>query len=168
VTGKVEEPVSAVSSGLNVAVSTERWRDAAGRIASGVGIVRTVHEGNWFGIRADAIAPLSTEPPILLVCLGRDSATGAAIDRTGTFVVDVLSEDQLELARSLGSEAEELAAPSGGEFVVQVKCIVTERVTSASHIIFLGLAESVVLTEGRPLTSYRGRFGRLEPIGAQR
>jgi flavin reductase (DIM6/NTAB) family NADH-FMN oxidoreductase RutF len=157
--------VSAVKDGAGRAVSSENWRDATGRITGGVAIVRTERDGVWFGIKADVVAPLSTDPPILLVGLGRTSATGADIDRTGRFVVDLLSEDHLDLARSLTEETEELASPPAPDFLAQVRCTVTERVTSASHIIFLGLAESVEVADGRPLASYRGGFGRLEPIG---
>lgn len=147
------------------AVSSERWRDATERIAGGVAIVRAERDGAWFGVKADVVAPLSSDPPILLVCLARQSATGADIDRTGSFVVDLLGEEHLDLARSLAAETEELTSPPRGDFLAQVKCTVTERVTSASHIIFLGLAEWVGVADGRPLASYRGGFGRLEPIG---
>lgn len=152
-------------SGPGHAVSSERWSDAAGRIAGAVALVRAQRDGAWFGAMADVIAPVSSEPPILMVCLPRDSPTGADIDRTGKFVVDLLGEDHLDLAYTMAEETERLASPPPEDFLAQLGCTVTERVTSASHIIFLGLAERVEVADGRPLASYRGGFGRLEPIG---
>lgn len=164
--------MSAIATVRRGAASGERYREVIGHQAGAVAVVtsRIGHEA--FGTTAEAVASLSNEPPMLLVCLERDSATGRAIDRSGDFVVNFLTEDQIHLAEVFahdGRNGVHAAPPAEREpllddCLAQIECKVTERVTSATHIIFIGVAQSVEASGGSPLASYRGRFSRLELI----
>jgi flavin reductase (DIM6/NTAB) family NADH-FMN oxidoreductase RutF len=156
-----------------------------GYLASGVTVITTAVGEKRFGTTASAVTSVSAEPPMLLVCLNRDSETGRAIDRSGYFVVNILTEEQEHLAGHF-------ATADGGRFEVppagheelprlraqqrpllegslaHIECQVTERVTSATHIIFIGLVEVAEAGEGEPLACYRGRFGRLEVVPDER
>src|ERR687893_759837 len=47
---------------------------------------------------ATAVSSLSMEPPMMLVCLNRTSDTQAAVLRSGVFAVNILGEDQGQVA----------------------------------------------------------------------
>jgi hypothetical protein len=82
------------------AVHSDEFRDVIGRFATGVTVISTVVDGREFGTTASAVSSLSLEPPMLLACLDRTSETGAAIERAGSFAVNILGEEQEALARA--------------------------------------------------------------------
>ncbi|HZO05606.1 MAG TPA: flavin reductase family protein [Solirubrobacterales bacterium] len=162
-----------------------QYREVIGHFASGVTVVTTAVGERSFGTTANAVTSVSAEPPMLLVCLNRDSETGKAIDQSGYFVVNILTEDQEHLAGHFATKdaGKFDVAPFGHEeppklrsherplledALAHIECQVTERVTSATHIIFIGLVEVAEAGEGSPLAYYRGSFGRLEVIPKER
>lgn len=160
-------------------VSTERYRSVVARHAEGVAVVTSAIGEDTFGTAASAVASLSVDPPMILVGIEREGATGRAIDRSGAFVVNFLADDQSDLAALFfrpgpsGSttpvdDADE-PIEAGGQALLEgclarIECQVTERVTSATHLVFIGIAQSVDAAAGSPLTAYGGRFHRLDPI----
>ena len=80
-------------------VTASNYRDAISRFLTGITVVTTRQGTQAHGITASAVASVSLEPPTLLVCLNRQSATCEAIGRAGHFAVNVLAENQLALAQ---------------------------------------------------------------------
>ena len=161
-------------------VSTERYRKAVGQYAEGVAVVTAAIGEDVFGAAASTVASLSVDPPMILVGIDRECATGRAIDRSGEFAVNLLADDQSDLAeRFFRSGPIDSSIPVDDDIepirrdgrsplercLARIECQVTERVTSASHLVFIGVAQSVDASAGTPLTAYGGRFHRLEPIG---
>jgi flavin reductase (DIM6/NTAB) family NADH-FMN oxidoreductase RutF len=158
--------------------SSEEYRAVIGHFASGVTVVTTAVGDELFGTTASAVSSVSLEPPMLLICLNRDSSTGRAIDRSGYFVVNVLSEEQQHLAGHFATKASDKFGavalrdevgerPLIDDCLAHLECQVSERVTSATHIIFIGQVTAAAATPGRPLAYFRGRFARLELIEPQ-
>jgi len=155
-------------------VPSETFRDAIGHFASGVTVITTAHDGERFGATASAVSSLSLEPPMLLVCLNRESATGRAVGRAGRFAVNVLAQDQGALARHFASRtADKFAGLNTAEGVsgtplltdalAQFECRVVEHVTGGTHSVFLAEVHEARTREGEaPLAYFRGEFGRLE------
>jgi flavin reductase (DIM6/NTAB) family NADH-FMN oxidoreductase RutF len=143
------------------------YSDAIDHFAAGVAIVSATGEGGPIRTLASSIASVSIEPPMLLICLKRDSRVGQAIERSGHFVVDVLAEDQRDLAGHFENSESSARADlewldeqlSLGSMLVHLDCDLTERVTSASHSIFIGVVSNGAGFGGRPLVKYRGRYG---------
>jgi flavin reductase (DIM6/NTAB) family NADH-FMN oxidoreductase RutF len=73
-------------------------RDVLGRYATGVTIVTTVHDGQMAGLTVNSFSALSLEPPLVLWCLRRESASYRAFAAAGHFAVNVLAADQRDLA----------------------------------------------------------------------
>jgi 4-nitrophenol 2-monooxygenase / 4-nitrocatechol 4-monooxygenase, reductase component len=154
------------------AVSPAEFRDAIGRLASGVTVITAVSNDRRFGATASAVSSLSLEPPMLLVCMNRQSATGAAILRARAFAVNVLAEDQDYLARRFASRDPDkfhgisVTEGSYGEplldgALAQFECRVTEQVRGGTHTVFVSKVDRALAHEGKPLAYFRGRFGRL-------
>ncbi len=74
------------------------FRDVVGHFMSGVTVITARHGDERFGVTASAVSSLSMEPPMLLVCLNRRLRTAEVVGADGAFVVNILSEDQVELA----------------------------------------------------------------------
>jgi len=158
-------------------LSSEEFRNVMGHFASGVTIVTTESEGVARGTTASAVASLSLEPPMVLVCMNESSSTGQAIARSRAFAINILHVDQLVLARRFATKAPdkfdgvELAPGPFGQplltdALATMECSVAETMTGGTHTVYIGEVRSATSYEGAPLAYFRGEFGRLEPFGA--
>jgi len=160
-------------------VSADEFRDVIGHFATGVTVITAVSEGKPLGTTASAVSSLSLEPPMLLICMNRQSATGAAVSREGRFAVNILDAQQGELAKRFASKTPdkfagvEATAGCFGEpllagALAHVECRVVEDVSGGTHTVFLAEVERAQAGAGTPLAYYRGQFGRLELAGDER
>lgn len=152
-------------------VDHDTFRRVMGRFASGVTIITTRHEGTDYGLTATAVSALSLDPPMLLICVNRTSHTRQAIAAAGWFAVNILQEHQGELARQFArSDPDkfqgmrifrgERGMPLLPDALASIECRVTEEIAAGTHSVFLAEAEGARITEGLPLTYFRGGMGR--------
>jgi flavin reductase (DIM6/NTAB) family NADH-FMN oxidoreductase RutF len=161
------------SAGGTAAVPNEVFRDVIGRFATGVTVITTTVAGVDHGTTASAVSSLSLEPPMLLVCLNRTSDTQDAVLRSGVFGVNVLAEDQGEIAYRFAKKGADkfdgvgvrhgtTGVPLIEHALAHLECEVQETVPGGTHTVFLARVHRVAGSGGAPLTYFRGRFGRLE------
>ena len=153
-------------------ITADQFRDVIGRFASGVTVVTTRSADGWGGATASSVASLSLEPPMLLVCINAKAATAAAISEAGAFAVNILAEDQdqiaLRFARREPEKFRGVACRTGyyGEplldgALAHLECRLLQSVPGGTHIVFVGQVHRAQAREGRPLAYFRGRFGEL-------
>jgi flavin reductase (DIM6/NTAB) family NADH-FMN oxidoreductase RutF len=153
----------------------DRYRDVIGRFATGVTIVTAQAEHGPCGTTANALTSLSVEPPTLLLCLNRESATGRVVAEVGAFAINILADGQGELARRFATKgsdkfsgvsvaAGELGQPLLEDALAHLECRVTEQVAGGTHVVFIARVEHASARPGAPLAYFRGRFGRLEEV----
>lgn len=149
------------------------FRDVIGRFASGVTVITARHEGTDFGITASAVASLTLDPPMLLACVNKRTGTENAISHSGAFAVNILDEDQGEMAmrfarpdtdkfRGMEISYGELGEPLIDGVLAHLECRVAEQVTAGTHSVFLAEVQKADAREGTPLTYFRGKLGRFE------
>ena len=157
-------------------VNQEQFRSVMSRFASGVSIITTRHKGIDYGLTASAVTSLSLDPPMLLICINKASNTHDAIAEALVFAVNILREDQSELARRFATSQSdkfesqnisfgELGVPLLGNMLATIECRVTEIVSGGTHSIFVAEVQTAQATEGMPLTYFRGRMGRFTFFG---
>jgi flavin reductase (DIM6/NTAB) family NADH-FMN oxidoreductase RutF len=172
----MERTVSRTSQRKPHPVDLERARSVISRLASGVSIITTRHEGSDYGLTASAVTSLSFDPPMLLICLNKTSRTQEAIAQSGVFAVNILQEEQSELARRFASSQPhkfaglslsygELGVPLLGNTLATIECRVTRVIPGGTHSVFFAEMQTVYATEGMPLTYFRGRMGRFTDLG---
>ena len=66
-------------------VAADEFRDVVGRFASGVTVITTARGSERCGMTASAMCSVSLEPAMLLVCINRQTRTGAAVHANGIF-----------------------------------------------------------------------------------
>jgi flavin reductase (DIM6/NTAB) family NADH-FMN oxidoreductase RutF/DNA-binding GntR family transcriptional regulator len=150
----------------------EVFRDAIGHFASGVTVITTAHADTRFGMTASAVSSLSLDPPMVVVCLNRSAPTCAAVARAGVFGVNILSENDGELAERFAKPAADkfagvdVVAPRGVPVLraalARLECRVVEDVEGGTHSVLLAEVRHAEASQGSPLAYFRGRFGRLE------
>lgn len=154
-------------------VTSEQFRHVIGHFVTGVTVVTTERDGEPLGTTASAIASLSLDPPMLIACMNRGSATGQAIRATRRFAVNVLGIGQDDLAvrfgRKGGDKFDGVRVRAGihdqpllSEALAHVECRVVEEAEGGTHLIFIAEVEGAVAGQGAPLAYYRGQFGLLD------
>lgn len=157
-------------------ITATAYRDAISRFLTGITVVTTRHGTQSHGITVSAVASVSLEPPTLLVCLNRQSATCEAIGRAGHFAVNVLAENQLALAQHFASKSPDkfstlpsdndtpswregvLGAPLLADALAHLECRVASTSDIGTHRIFFGEVAAAQATDGAPLAYFRGQF----------
>lgn len=151
---------------VDTSADPDTVRTALRRAVSGVTVVATEHEGRPWGLTVSAFTPVCMAPPTVLVCVNRDTVTGATVGAGGRFAANLLSQDQLYLAR-LCSRAgtpkyvddyvvapadlpAEVAAPVLRDSLVTFDCEVTETRPVGSHLVVLGAVRAVLAPAARP------------------
>src|SRR5215207_9450471 len=83
-------------------------RDALGCFATGVTVVTCHDEGGApVGLTANSFTALSLDPPLLLVCVAKASASAAPLARAGQFAVNVLQTCQQPASITFSTRGED-------------------------------------------------------------
>ena len=160
--------------------SGQSLRAVMGRFATGVTVVsaRSV-AGEPVGTTVNSFTSVSLRPPLLLVCLARDSLTLDAVRRSGRFAVNILGSHQEHHssrfaakgsdAQTQGVEFAELVGnlPVIPDAVAVFACSVDAIHPAGDHEIVIGeVLSTAVGREGvDPLLFFRGSYRALAEAG---
>jgi flavin reductase (DIM6/NTAB) family NADH-FMN oxidoreductase RutF len=138
----------------------EHFKAGMRRLASGVCVVATAHEGRRHGLTVTAVCALAAVPPSILVCINREASAHRPIELSRRLSVNVLNVDQLEIAqRFAGADGcsgearfgfgDWISWPSGTPMLADVAasldCHVIESTECASHTVFVCRVDAVAL-----------------------
>ncbi len=152
------------------------FRQVIGNFASGVTVITTREQDTNYGLTASAVTSLTLEPPMLLVCINKNTGTQAAISRTRTFGVNILGQEQGNLAYQFAkpqsnkfegvdfSYGSALGVPLLTGALARIECRVAADVEAGTHTVFLAEVDSAETSGEAPLTYFRGKFGRFEVV----
>jgi flavin reductase (DIM6/NTAB) family NADH-FMN oxidoreductase RutF len=159
-----------------MSVDPAEFRRILGHWATGVAIVATRGAGGEpRGLTANAVASVSLEPPLVLVCVDRRADTHGSISAAGIFSVNVLLQAGERIARRFAADAitarfegvawrtEVTGAPVLDDALAWVDCRVHHECDGGDHTVFIGEVLAGGAHEGEPLVYYRGGFNRLVP-----
>ncbi|GER85372.1 MAG: flavin reductase family protein [Thermogemmatispora sp.] len=90
-----------------MSIDRELFRHVLGQFATGVTVVTTRGSAGLVGLTVNAFCSVSLDPPLVLVCIDLKSRTLQAIRESQIFAVNILSEEQEELARCFALPSEE-------------------------------------------------------------
>ena len=156
-------------------VSTGLFRRVMGSFPTGVTVITAEREpGQVHGMTANALASVSLDPLLLLVCIDQDARLLSYMKMQRRFGVSLLKDTQQAIsvyfAKQNQDPADELRL--GVEFqwtetgipllknaLAHIACNVVTQHMAGDHTIFLGEVESLELMEGEPLLYHRGKYG---------
>lgn len=154
-------------------ISKDEFRHALSRFASGVTIITTRDAGgNLHGITVSAFCSVSLEPPLILVCIDRNTGSHFALAETDAFVVNILGADQPHVsdrfASLLPGKFETVNYRSGIDglpvlenALANLECRLVNSFEGGDHTIFVGRVESAIVNDGDPLVYFHGGYRRL-------
>jgi flavin reductase (DIM6/NTAB) family NADH-FMN oxidoreductase RutF len=158
-------------------IDESEFRRVVGHFASGIAVVTSCRQdGSPCGLTASAVASVSLNPTLVLVCVDRASASHGWIEQAGVFALSILAGGRGEtLARRFSTggleerfrgtawRTERTGSPILEDALAWLDCSVTSAVQAGDHTIFIGEVLSADAREGTPLVYYRGGYGSFEP-----
>jgi 3-hydroxy-9,10-secoandrosta-1,3,5(10)-triene-9,17-dione monooxygenase reductase component len=159
-------------------VEAAGFRHVLGHFCTGVTVITSAEDGHPAGFACQAFAALSLDPPLVLFCPGRSSATWPVIARAGYFCVNVLAAGQQEIARRFGVSGQDKFAgvswtpsPAGAPVLAGaltwVECALEAVQEAGDHYVVTGRVTRLgPCAPGRPLLFYRGRYAATDPGAA--
>jgi flavin reductase (DIM6/NTAB) family NADH-FMN oxidoreductase RutF len=148
-----------------MAVGASEYKEALSKFASGVTIVTVASDGNVRGMTASSFASVSLVPPLVLVCLEKTSTTRSMVLASKTFAVNVLSEEQEEVAHAfaqpghksfdgLPHHSGKTGAPLLDGSIAWLECDVYNISDGGDHDIVVGEVIACSVHDGDPLLYY--------------
>jgi len=153
------------------AISTAAFREGLAHFASGVTIVTMRAPEGPVGFTASAFTSVSLDPPLILVCVGKQASMHDRFLLHAHFGVSILAQDQAWVASQFSQkkvdrfldvpvhEGTVSGVPLIGGALVHLECRCHERHPAGDHTIVLGKVLHTSHTQGRPLVHYKRRFG---------
>lgn len=157
-------------------VNPEEFRAALSKFASGVTVVTTKDvEDKPYGITVSAFCSVSLEPPLILVCIEKTTGSHDALEESGVFVVNVLSENQMDYSNQFASQIEDKfngieldegieGVPVLKDTLATLECKLTETCEGGDHTIFIGQIEKATIKQGKPLIYFHGNYRSVEDL----
>jgi flavin reductase (DIM6/NTAB) family NADH-FMN oxidoreductase RutF len=145
------------------------------RFASGVTVVTTALDQNFFGLTVSAFCSVSLTPPLILVSLDLTSQTFPIIRQSGVFAVNILSVEQERLALRFASKDLQVktfadiplrvgatGTPLFEDSLARIECRLHGMYPAGDHALMLGEVVQVDVSADRlakaPLLYYRSSF----------
>ena len=154
-------------------ISKDEFRHALGRFASGVTVVTTRDSGGRLhGITVSAFCSLSLEPPLILVCIEKNTGSHYAFEQSNSFVVNILREDQQHLSDHFASFLPDKFAavkyhpgiddlPVLEDVLANLECRLVNSHANGDHTIYVGQIEKATVNNGNPLVYWHGNYRNL-------
>ena len=131
------------------------FRAALGQWPTGVTLVTTAVDGQWYGVTASSFSSVSLDPPLVSVCLARSAFAHDLVLASGAFGVTILAKDQAELGQRFARfeagvdrfegaswETASTGSPLLSQALGWLDCVVEHAYSGGDHTIFVGRVES--------------------------
>lgn len=152
------------------------FRSLIGRFATGVTVITTAVGERLHGMTANAVASVSLDPLLLLVCIDHTANCYQQLLETDRFGVNILGEGQEAVSSTFATTYEpeegtlrgvpfhlsERGVPLLDDCLARLECEIERRVPAGDHDIVLGrVVAGELVRDGRPLLFFAGKYARL-------
>lgn len=147
-----------------------KFRLTLGHFATGITVVTTIDDKEQpVGLTANSFSSLSLDPPLILVCIDKKSASLQAFQKDAPFIVNILTEDQEDECWSFAKTGKDKfegisyqktaeGVPYLTENLATIHCTVYKNFTAGDHVIVTGNVNEVQYNEqANPLLFFRGK-----------
>jgi len=155
-------------------VSSKAFRSALGSFATGVTVVTAqTADGTPRGVTISALSSLSLQPPLVLYCLGRQTANMDDYLAGGRFAINVLAAGQQGLSEIFASQREdkfdgvahspgENGSPIIADCLANMECTIVDTFDGGDHVIVVGSVDKVQVDGAQdPLLHFRGGYAAI-------
>ncbi|MCX4690680.1 flavin reductase family protein [Kitasatospora purpeofusca] len=149
-------------------------RAAFAALPTGVTVLTTTTKRGPAGMTASAVSSLSLDPPLVLLCLTRQSQMLKRIHERQAFVINILPAGTEAIATAFAAPGttpehrfagigwhEYEALPVLTDALALIACTVETVHPGGDHMILIGRSFSSIRRPGEPLVRHAGSFRRL-------
>jgi flavin reductase (DIM6/NTAB) family NADH-FMN oxidoreductase RutF len=153
-------------------VSHDEFRATMRKLAGAVIVITTEYEDRLHGMTATAISSVCADPPTILIVVNRSTRSHPMISKSGSFVVNILSQEQRDIAQLFAGKSEDKFAEIGFGFGkkgapiisgsgAHLDCEVVVEMTYRTHTIFLARVLGSGSADNAPLIYHDGSYKTL-------
>jgi flavin reductase (DIM6/NTAB) family NADH-FMN oxidoreductase RutF len=154
-------------------IEQHHFRRVCSKYATGITILTVLDSlGAPHGMTVNSFTSVSLSPPLILVCIDRQTPILSHFTPGARFGVNVLHEEQKELStwfarsghdRFSGMEwhAGETGVPILPGMLATLECEVTQMVEAGDHMVVIGAALHATWREGQPLVYFNSSYQSL-------
>ena len=147
------------------------FRNVLGHFPTGVTAVTAVNNGKPVGMAIGSFTSVSLEPPLVAFLPGKESGSWQEIREAGSFCVNVMGQDQMEVCGVMASRSEDKFADvewsparSGSPIIsgsiAYIDCDIEMVHDGGDHDIVIGrVLELEVMDSKSPLVFFQGNYG---------
>lgn len=154
-------------------ISSEMFKESMRFLAGGVCILATNSDGDWYGLTITAVCSLTIDPPSLVACVNRNTGTHSVMCRTKRVSINVLANNQMDLAKLFSSSVVrgtkrfdkarwvEMASgvPALRDALVVLDCEVVQQLPVGQHSVFFCEVKDVAIqAEKGALVHFNRKF----------
>jgi flavin reductase (DIM6/NTAB) family NADH-FMN oxidoreductase RutF len=159
-----------------MSISKEEFRSALSRFASGVTVVTAKDsDGKLYGITVSAFCSVSLAPPLILVCVEKNTGSHHALFSSKSFVVNVLRADQQNVSDHFASRSDDKfgkaafyagidGVPVLEDALANLECRLRDTYEGGDHTIFVGEIENATINDGDPLVYFHGNYRKINDL----
>lgn len=157
-----------------MSINSDLFKAAMSNLVSGVSIVCTKDNNNFFGLTISSLTSLSLNPHLLLFCIKSNSLTLSALRSSKTFSVNILNEDQEDISRLFASSSKNKfdglnfsigkisECPILNDANSIIECSLYKEYEGGDHHIIIGLVENIILDSNKlPLAYYKRDYRKI-------
>ena len=154
-------------------IEQHHFRRVCSKYATGITILTVLDSlGAPHGMTVNSFTSVSLSPPLILVCIDRQTPILSHFKPGTRFGVNVLHEEQKELStwfarsghdRFSGMEwhAGETGVPILPGMLATLECEVTQMVEAGDRVVVIGAAQHATWREGQPLVYFNSSYQSL-------
>jgi flavin reductase (DIM6/NTAB) family NADH-FMN oxidoreductase RutF len=164
---------SDVFTGRPASVTSEEFRRACGRFATGVTIATVLDaESQPHGLTVSSFTSVSLVPPLISICLGHAVSLIDTFRDASFFGINILAEEQKHLSERFARKGHdrfqgvpwtlgENGAPLIDGVLAAIECQLEQRFPVGDHDIFVGRMVAMRVRDGAPLVHFCGAYRKL-------
>jgi len=154
-------------------IEQHHFRRVCSKYATGITILTVLDSiGAPHGMTVNSFTSVSLSPPLILVCIDRQTPILSHFKPGTRFGVNVLHEEQKDLStwfarsghdRFSGMEwsAGETGVPVLPGMLATLECEVTQMIEAGDHVVVIGAALHATWREGQPLVYFNSSYQSL-------
>lgn len=152
----------------------DTFRDLLGSLPTAVTVATSrTPDNRLVGMTASSVTSASLQPPLVLVCVGKDAKLREALDAGAGFALNILTSRQEQLSLRFASGIDDpfegvaySLDPDGipllHDALAHIRCAPWSAYEAGDHTVFFGLVLGGSTSEAAPLLRYRSDYTTTE------